>query len=113
MPSASLRHCPSCGRLRRGETCAACGWASRRVRVNRRPARPDLRRREWVVRSAAILAAHRADHGEWCPGWSPSGHEPHPTSDLTVHHHTDDPDGPCSVLCRRENGRLGKPGAAP
>lgn len=105
-----MRPCPECGAGQTSGACTRCGWRSNRWRSNRRPARPDLRRKEWVERSAEELAAHRATYGEWCPGWPPSQHEPHATSDLTVHHHTDDPDGPTSVLCRRENGRLGAPG---
>jgi 5-methylcytosine-specific restriction protein A len=107
MTSHRLRPCPDCGAPRSGGACGRCGWAGA-SKVS--GVRADLARPEWRRRSETELASWRAVHGDWCPGWPPSGHRPHPDRHLALHHHTDDPDGPASVLCRIENGRLGAPG---
>jgi 5-methylcytosine-specific restriction protein A len=99
MPPASLRPCPSCGAPQLGG-CARCGWQSKATRIYTP---------KWRRTSREILAAWRATHGDWCPGWPDTGHDAHATSDLTVHHTTEDPDGPLSVLCRPVNSALGAP----
>lgn len=101
-----LRPCPDCGAPRAGIRCGRCGWADRRAT---KPPRPDLARQEWQRRSTAAIKAWKAEHGDWCPGWPPTDHAPHATADLTLHHHTDDRDGPASILCRPENSSIGAP----
>lgn len=72
---------------------------------------PHARRRraayggEWPRISREAIAAHRAVHGNWCPGW---GVDPHPSADLTADHVN--PlrlDAGVRVLCRACNGRRG------
>lgn len=58
---------------------------------------------------AAVVAAWRAEHGDWCPGW---GRDPHPTPHLTADHLIPvaaggDEQGEMSVLCRSCNSRKG------
>jgi 5-methylcytosine-specific restriction protein A len=111
MTGVKLTPCPDCGAPRPAgaHRCARCGWRSA---ASTKRTRPDLRRTEWHNRSGDTLDAWRAEHGDWCPGWPPSGHPPHATADLTCHHVTEDPDGPLAVLCRSENARLGRPAGA-
>jgi 5-methylcytosine-specific restriction protein A len=61
-------------------------------------------------RRAAAVAAWRAEHGDWCPGWR---RDPHPSPDLTADHpHAvaagGDEDQPLTILCRSCNGSKGK-----
>jgi 5-methylcytosine-specific restriction protein A len=39
--------------------------------------------REWQRLSARVIARHRGQHGNWCPGY---GRDRHPASDLTADH---------------------------
>lgn len=103
-----LTPCPSCGAPRRAgaHSCAHCGWRSA---ASTKPTRSDLATTEWQRRSAQNLKAWRDVHGDVCPGWPPTGHPPHPCTDLTSHHLTEDKDGPLTVLCRSENSSIGAP----
>ena len=73
---------------------------------------PTYLQRDWDERKRreALVAAHRAKHGDWCPGWPTTGHEPHPSDDLTAAHvvavNNGGIDGETRVLCRSENSRL-------
>ena len=104
-----LRPCPRCGTPRRGRACPSpsCGHVVK-VRGDS-PTRPDLATTEWQRTSARILKAWREEHGDWCPGWIPTGHPPHDTSDLTVHHVDGPQGGALTVLCRSENSSIGSP----
>jgi len=57
-------------------------------------------------RRAAAVKAHRAYHGDWCPGWE---REPHASSDLTAAHALAVANGGTesrlTVLCRSCNAR--------
>ena len=87
------RRCLDCGRLAAGTRCTPCHRARRAFR-----AVEEGRCREAV-------AAHRAIHGDWCPGW---GVPPHASSDLTADHVTARlVGGRLVVLCRSCNGRKG------
>lgn len=95
MPTKAPTPCPRC------HTLGPC--------QHRDAARRSHHHRTWTETSARILANHRANHGNWCPGYH--DHDPHPTPDLTVHHvngraRTGDDDD-LVVLCRTENSRLG------
>lgn len=47
------------------------------TRLRQLPATPDgIRRRRQA------LTAWRKARGQWCPGWPPTGHRPHFTTDL-------------------------------
>jgi 5-methylcytosine-specific restriction protein A len=69
--------------------------------------RPALRN-DWGERKrrAAVVAAHRAEYGDWCPGWQRPAH---PSTDLTADHLLavaagGDEGGSLAVLCRSCNG---------
>lgn len=49
----------------------------------------------WQRQAAQKIAAHRAAHGNWCPGWNTPSH---PATDLVVDHDV-------GVLCRGCNSR--------
>lgn len=93
-PGASKSRCLDCTRTRNRDTTRA-----------KRAVRPyTAAERE---RRAATVRAHRAQHGDWCPGWQVP---PHASADLTADHvvsfavsrieHS-----PLSVLCRSCNSR--------
>ncbi|MCT1459880.1 hypothetical protein M3G03_10090 [Aestuariimicrobium sp. p3-SID1156] len=73
---------------------------------------PTYLERDWAEqkRRAAVVAKHRATHGDWCPGWPSTGHAPHACTDLTAAHVVAVANGggagPLLVLCRSENSRL-------
>lgn len=73
---------------------------------------PTYHQRDYAEqkRRAAVVAKHRAIHGDWCPGWPSTGHQPHPSTDLTAAHvvavANGGGTGPLLVLCRSENSRL-------
>jgi 5-methylcytosine-specific restriction protein A len=49
----------------------------------------------WQAISRAAIREHRAEHGDWCPGWRT---DPHPATDLVLDHQV-------GVLCRSCNTR--------
>lgn len=59
-------------------------------------------------RMAAAVAAHRREHGNWCPGYKRPAHH---TEDLTADHTTRRVNGgnggPLTVLCRSCNSARG------
>lgn len=87
--------------------------AARRARSNarhrpHRERRPDYTSAERQRRAQAV-AAWRAEHGDWCPGW---GVAAHPSTDLTADHVIPvaaggGEGGALTVLCRPCNGRKG------
>lgn len=112
--SGPLRQClgldgQDCSRLGPGNRCDehARELELRRTRGKReqRPyTAPERQRR------AEAVAAWRATHGDWCPGWG--GRPAHPSVDLTADHVTavaagGREDGPLVVLCRSCNGSKG------
>lgn len=63
---------------------------------------------QWRRTAATAVATHRAQYGDWCPGW---GVLPHHATDLTADHilakangGTDEPTN-VQVLCRACNSR--------
>ncbi|MEM6109505.1 HNH endonuclease signature motif containing protein [Mycobacterium sp. 050272] len=59
------------------------------------------------ARRKAAVDAHRAQHGDWCPGFN---RPPHHSTDLTADHIDEisrggAPDGELQVLCRSCNSR--------
>ncbi|MFI6117466.1 HNH endonuclease [Kitasatospora sp. NPDC051164] len=63
---------------------------------------------KWQRVARAAVALHRAEHGDWCPGW---GVPAHASTDLTADHRvplarggTSEPENVC-VLCRSCNSR--------
>ncbi|SDN73552.1 hypothetical protein SAMN04489726_7992 [Allokutzneria albata] len=59
-----------CTRLTEGVRCPDCArqYEAQRTRA-KRAMRPYTHAEQ--QRRAAAVAAHRAQHGEWCPGWGP------------------------------------------
>lgn len=91
------RHCADCRRpIQMASRCPAC------------ERRRKQRRNRDAARCRAAVAAHRAEHGDWCPGWHRPAHE---SSDLTAEHPEgiDAGDQELEVLCRSCNARKGKP----
>lgn len=89
--------CIICGTPTQGTRCRSCP-----------PARPGYGNTERLRRKQAV-DAHRAEYGNWCPGWQRA---PHPATDLTADHITavavgGAENGPLSVLCRSCNSRKG------
>jgi 5-methylcytosine-specific restriction protein A len=97
-----LRPCLDCGTLTsQGNRCPA----HRRQLERSRPPRPTTltRDRAEQERRAVTVAAWRAVHGDWCPGW---GRPPHHATDLTADHIVAAKHGGTAlgVLCRACNG---------
>lgn len=88
-----MRRCLDCRALTVGSRCPGC---ARRRKAWRASDEAECRR---------VVAAHRAAHGDWCPGW---GVAPHPSSDLTADHVVAGVSGRLGVLCRACNARKGK-----
>lgn len=106
MPKPRLKPCaqPGCPALQHEPRCTAHRRANERYKrqFGSKPTEPRDR-----ARRKATVDAHRAHHGNWCPGW---GREPHTSSDLTADHIHEvtlggDPHGPLQVLCRGCNAR--------
>lgn len=88
--------------------CAACGRKAERKQHRTTPTKAT---RTWGERKrrAAAVAAHRAQHGDWCPGYQVPAHE---ATDLTADHVTavaqgGKANGPLQVLCRTCNSAKG------
>ncbi|MCK2214275.1 HNH endonuclease [Actinomadura sp. ATCC 31491] len=105
MPYKPQARCPACLQLHDGTgTCAGCSTRSKR---RRRPYTAAERERR-----AQAVAEHRAQYGDWCPGWGRPDHTAEPWNPLTADHI--DPvarggpeDGPLQVLCRSCNSAKG------
>lgn len=106
------RPCLTCGQLTTyGSRCEEHARQERN-RQKRRRRVEDYDDPRWRALSAAILADHRAEHGDLCPGID-GEHLPHLTRDLTVDHVRPFRDGGelldranTRVLCRTYNGIL-------
>jgi 5-methylcytosine-specific restriction protein A len=106
MTSTLARACLDCGRQVRGKTrCRDCTTTHERAKRARRPDLDDHHERE---RRRRLVADHRAEVGDWCPGLE--DHPAHPSADLVADHVVEVAisglgTGPLRVLCRQENGR--------
>lgn len=108
--------CPTRATITAGTRCPRCAPAAQHRKDQRRPLR---RTAAETSRRRQAVDQHVATYGWWCPGHPPSGHQPHPSTDLTAHHVVSIPDalaagltyeqaeaGPLAVLCRSENSRV-------
>lgn len=93
------RRCLDCRTLTTATRCPACQAQRKQQRNAAAPQARDL------------VAAWRAEHGDWCPGYQ---RDPHPAGDLTADHHVPlsangEATGPNlnGVLCRSCNARKG------
>jgi 5-methylcytosine-specific restriction enzyme A len=106
MTRTLLRNCVGCGRSVRGRSrCTDCQRDHDRAKRGRRP---DLDQRQERRRRERIVADHRANVGDWCPGLDQ--HPAHPSADLVADHVVEvaaggPSAGPLRVLCRSENSR--------
>jgi hypothetical protein len=106
MASTLLRPCLDCGRSVRGKPrCRDCTATQERAKAAKRPARKTYSETE---RRRLLLADHRANVGDWCPGLE--DHPAHPTPHLVADHVIEVAInglemGPLRVLCRSENSR--------
>jgi 5-methylcytosine-specific restriction enzyme A len=113
MTRTLLRPCLDCGRSVRGRTrCIDCQASRGRTKRKRRPDLDDRAERE---RRRRLVADHRAQVGDWCPGLGE--HPAHPCADLGADHIIEvaaggPASGPLRVLCRSENSRR-SPGSQP
>ncbi len=104
--------------------CTVCGVATSRPgsrctiharQSNRSHHNALYNTREWQRLSARVIARHRGQYGNWCPGY---GRDPHPASDLTADHVVPLAAGGApldrgnlAVLCRSCNSTKGASGA--
>jgi 5-methylcytosine-specific restriction protein A len=104
------RPCLDCGALTRNPSRCDAHQAAWQARHDARRGSSTQRGYDsrWRRTAAAAVAAHRAQYGDWCPGWQVAAH---PATDLTGDHitpkargGTDDPDN-VAVLCRSCNSR--------
>lgn len=85
-------------------TATRCPAHEAQRQAVRNAARPHLRG-DWQTLSRAAIAAHRAEFGDWCPGYERA---PHPATDLTTDHvQARSLAAGLAVLCRSCNGRKG------
>ena len=100
------RPCLDCGRQVRGKPrCRDCHAKRDQAKHARRP---DMRTYAETERRRRVVATHRAEVGDWCPGLE--DHPAHPCADLVADHVVEVAvsgleTGPLRVLCRQENGR--------
>lgn len=93
------RPCLDCGALSTGSRCPIHQAVRDNERYSRRTRqRPHAER----MRRARVVAQHRAEHGDLCPGWK---RPPHPSADLTADHVIPvaaggNEQGQLAVLCR-------------
>jgi hypothetical protein len=85
--------------------CRDCQTTRDKVKRAKRPDLDDHHERE---RRRRLVAEHRAEVGDWCPGLE--DHPAHPSADLVADHVVEVAvsglaTGPLRVLCRQENGR--------
>jgi 5-methylcytosine-specific restriction protein A len=104
------RPCLDCGRLTRNPSRCDTHQAAWQARHDQQRGSATARGYDsrWACTARQAVANHRAQHGDWCPGWK---RPPHRASDLTADHATpkalggtDDPDN-VQVLCRSCNSR--------
>lgn len=98
-----------CRELTTASRCPDCAAGVERGRTRDKRERRPYTNAERQRRAAAV-AAHVAEHGNWCPGWGPA--RAHESDDLTADHLVPvaaggAEDGPLGVLCRTCNGRKG------
>jgi hypothetical protein len=100
------RPCLGCGKQVRGKPrCRDCQANLDKVK---RAKRPDLNNHHERERRRRLVADHRANLGDWCPGLE--DHPAHPSADLVADHVVEVAisglaTGPLRVLCRQENSR--------
>ena len=106
MPRQRMKACaqPGCPELQVESRCPEHRRDNDRYRRQSGTNRAEPRDR---ARRAATVAQHRAQHGDWCPGFN---REPHAATDLTADHieeiaYGGDDHGSLQVLCRSCNGR--------
>ena len=107
-----MKLCTVCGIVtsRPGSRCTIHARQSNRSRHN-----ALYNTRAWQRLSARVIARHRGQYGNWCPGYE---RDPHPAIDLTADHVVPlaagdaplDP-GNLAVLCRSCNSTKGASGA--
>lgn len=100
-----LRPCIDCGELTARYRCGVHGHSASVNTTRRKRAKRPYTSTEQQRRKATV-DAHRALHGDWCPGWRRA---PHDATDLTADHIQPVAaggmeNGPLAVLCRRCNG---------
>jgi 5-methylcytosine-specific restriction protein A len=107
-----MKLCTVCGVVtsQRGSRCTTHARQSNRSRHN---ALYDTR--AWQSLSVRVIARHRGQYGNWCPGY---GRDPHPASNLTADHIVPLAAGGApldignlAVLCRSCNSTKGASGA--
>jgi hypothetical protein len=106
MSKTLTRPCLDCGRAVRGKP--RCRNCHAKVEQAKRAKRPDLDDHHERERRRRLVAQHRAEVGDWCPGLE--DHPAHPCADLVADHVVEVAvsglaSGPLRVLCRQENGR--------
>ena len=106
MSRTLTRPCLNCGKAVRGKPrCGTCTTTHERAKRARRPDLDDHHERQ---RRRRLVADHRAEVGDWCPGLE--DHPAHPSADLVADHVVEVAvsglaTGPLRVLCRQENSR--------
>ena len=106
MTRTLLRPCLDCGKTVRGKP--RCGTCTARLARAKAAKRPDMRTHAETERRRRLVATHRADVGDWCPGLE--DHPAHPCADLVADHVIEVAvngleTGPLRVHCRSENSR--------
>lgn len=104
------RPCLDCSRLTTNPSRCDEHQAAWQARNNQRRGSATQRGygSTWRKVAAAVVDSHRAQYGDWCPGWRVQGHH---ATDLTADHivakangGSDEP-GNVAVLCRSCNSR--------